>query len=160
MTLQWTPESTKSIIIYSIDPIGLPRHLNIFLHFLKFPMISEDSLVSQYIHEDYLGFPVIYRGGDSRWRQRHWEHRGKGKSPSQKKGGEQSKSTQDGLWKSNLTIGNPYQIEDNKAPPSAVPQGGGASRRPLGICCLQFGKDFLVFFSSPSKSSLVMKSLG
>ena len=30
-------------------------------------------------------------------------------------------------------IGNPYQMEDNKAAPSAPPQGGGASRRPLGV---------------------------
>ena len=29
--------------------------------------------------------------------------------------------------------GNPYQMEDNKAAPSAPPQGGGASRRPLGF---------------------------
>ena len=34
---------------------------------------------------------------------------------------------------------------DNKAAPSALPQGGGASRRPLGFCCLRFGKEFLCF---------------
>ena len=28
---------------------------------------------------------------------------------------------------------NSYQMEDNKAAPSAPPQGGGASRRPLGV---------------------------
>ena len=33
-------------------------------------------------------------------------------------------------------IGNPYQMEDNKAAPSAPPQGGGASRRPLGFLLL------------------------
>ena len=44
-------------------------------------------------------------------------------------------------------LGNPYQMEDNKAAPSAPPQGGGASRRPLGFCCLPFGKDFLSFAS-------------
>ena len=30
-------------------------------------------------------------------------------------------------------MGNPYQMGDNKAAPSAPPQGGGASRRPLGV---------------------------
>ena len=30
-------------------------------------------------------------------------------------------------------IGNPYQMEDNDAAPSAPSQGGGASRRPLGF---------------------------
>ena len=40
-----------------------------------------------------------------------------------------------------------YQMEDNKAGPSAPPQWGGASRRPLGVsCCLQFGKDFRCFW--------------
>ena len=34
--------------------------------------------------------------------------------------------------------------KNNKAPPSAAPQGGRALRaRPLGSCCLPFGKDFL-----------------
>ena len=40
---------------------------------------------------------------------------------------------QDGRQKSGQNIGNPYQMEDNKAAPSAPPQGGGASRRPLGV---------------------------
>ena len=40
---------------------------------------------------------------------------------------------QDGRQKSNPNIGNPYQMEDNKVAPSAPPQGGGASRRPLGV---------------------------
>ena len=40
-------------------------------------------------------------------------------------------------------------MEDNKAAPSVPPQGGGASRRPLGFCCLPFGKDFLSFASLP-----------
>ena len=40
---------------------------------------------------------------------------------------------QDGRQKSSQNIGNPYQMEDNKAAPSAPPQGGGASRRPLGV---------------------------
>ena len=40
---------------------------------------------------------------------------------------------QDGRQKSGQDIGNPYQMEDNKAAPSAPPQGGGASRRPLGV---------------------------
>ena len=31
------------------------------------------------------------------------------------------------------------------AAPSALPQGGGALRRPLGFCCLRFGKEFLCF---------------
>ena len=44
-------------------------------------------------------------------------------------------------------LGNPYQMEDNKAAPSAPPEGGGVSRRPLGFCCLPFGKDFLSFVS-------------
>ena len=42
---------------------------------------------------------------------------------------------QDGHQKSCQNIGNPYQMEDNKAAPSAPP--------PLGSCCLPFGKDFL-----------------
>ena len=47
-------------------------------------------------------------------------------------------------------IRNPYQMEDNKAPPSAAPpRGQRASRRPLGFCCLPFGKDFLCFASLP-----------
>ena len=40
---------------------------------------------------------------------------------------------QDGSQKSSQNIGNPDQMEDNKAAPSAPPQGGGASRRPLGF---------------------------
>ena len=40
---------------------------------------------------------------------------------------------QDGRQKSGQNIGNPYQMEDNKAAPSAPPQGGGASRRALGV---------------------------
>ena len=44
---------------------------------------------------------------------------------------------------------NPYQMEDNKAAPSTPPKGGGASRRPLGFCCLPFGKDFVCFASFP-----------
>ena len=40
---------------------------------------------------------------------------------------------QDGHQKSGQNIGNPYQMEDNKAAPSAPPQGGSASRRPLGV---------------------------
>ena len=67
------------------------------------------------------------------------------KGPSGKKDEEKSKSTQNGLRKTGPNRGNPYQIEDNKAAPSAPPQGGGASRRPLGFCCLRFGKDFLCF---------------
>ena len=51
-----------------------------------------------------------------------------------------------GARKCTKNIGNPYQMEDNKAAPSAPPQGGGALRRPLGFCCLPFGKDFLCFW--------------
>ena len=40
---------------------------------------------------------------------------------------------QDGRQKSCQNIGNLYQMEDNKAAPSAPPQGGGASRHPLGV---------------------------
>ena len=40
---------------------------------------------------------------------------------------------QDGHQKSGENIGNPNQMEDNKAAPSAPSQGGGASRRPLGV---------------------------
>ena len=64
-----------------------------------------------------------------------------GGKPRKKEGGK----SKNGLRKSGQNIGNPYQIEDNKAAPSAPPQGGGASRRPLGVCCLRFGKDFLCF---------------
>ena len=39
---------------------------------------------------------------------------------------------QDGCQKSSQNIGNPYQMEANKAPPLAVPQGDGGSCRPLG----------------------------
>ena len=53
----------------------------------------------------------------------------KGDSPKKKKG----EKPQDGCQKSGQNIGNPYQMEDNKAAPSAPPQGGGASRRPLGV---------------------------
>ena len=62
-----------------------------------------------------------------------------------KEGEKNTKSTQNGVRKSAQNIGDPYQIEDNKAAPSAPPQGGGASRRPLGFCCLRFGKEFLCF---------------
>ena len=50
-------------------------------------------------------------------------------SPKKKK----VEKPQDGRQKSSQNIGNPYQMEDNKAAPSAPPQGGGASRRPLGV---------------------------
>ena len=54
-----------------------------------------------------------------------------------KEGGQSQKKKvekpQDGRQKSSQNIGNPYQMEDNKAAPSAPPQGGGASRRPLGV---------------------------
>ena len=40
---------------------------------------------------------------------------------------------QDGRQKSSQNIGNPCQMEDNKVAPSSPPQGGGASRRPLGL---------------------------
>ena len=48
-------------------------------------------------------------------------------------------------------------MEDNKAAPSAQPQGGGASRRPLGgSCYLPFGKDFLCFgLTSEAHSSSI-----
>ena len=36
-------------------------------------------------------------------------------------------------------------MEDTNAAPSAPPHRGGASRRPLGFCCLPFGKDLLCF---------------
>ena len=54
---------------------------------------------------------------------------------------------QDGRQQSGQNIGNPYQMEDNKAAPSAPPQGGGALRAPptWGSCRLPFGKDFLCF---------------
>ena len=41
--------------------------------------------------------------------------------------------SQNGLRKWCKSIANPYQMGDNKAAPSAPPQGGGASRRPLGV---------------------------
>ena len=44
---------------------------------------------------------------------------------------------QDGRQESGQYIENPYQMEDNKAAPSAPP--------PWGSCCLPFGKDFLCF---------------
>ena len=47
-------------------------------------------------------------------------------SPKEKK----VEKLQDGRQKSGQNIGNPCQMEDNKAAPSA---GGGASRRPLGV---------------------------
>ena len=50
-------------------------------------------------------------------------------SPKKKK----VEKPQDGRQKSGQNIGNPYQMEDNKAAPSAPPQGGGASRRSLGV---------------------------
>ena len=54
-----------------------------------------------------------------------------------KEGGQSQKKKvekpQDVRLKSGQNIGNPYQMEDNKAAPSAPPQGGGASRRPLGV---------------------------
>ena len=50
-----------------------------------------------------------------------------------------------GRRKCTKKIENPYQMQDNKAAPSAPPQGGGASRRPLGSCYLPFGKDFQCF---------------
>ena len=50
-------------------------------------------------------------------------------SPKKKK----VKKPQDGRQKSGQNIGYPYQMEDNKAATSAPPQGGGASRRPLGF---------------------------
>ena len=60
----------------------------------------------------------------------NWEHRGRRKSPSREKKEEKYKI---GLRKSSQNIGIPYQIEDNKAAPSAPPQWGGASRRPIGV---------------------------
>ena len=52
-----------------------------------------------------------------------------------KEGGQSQKKKvekpQDGRQKSGQNIGNPYQMEDNKAAPSAPPQGGGA--KPLGV---------------------------
>ena len=44
---------------------------------------------------------------------------------------------QDGRQKSSQNIGNPYQMEDNKAAPSATP--------PWGFLLSAFGKDFLCF---------------
>ena len=52
-------------------------------------------------------------------------------SPQKKK----LEKPQDGRQKSSQNIGNPYQMEDDKAAPSAPP--------PWGSCCLPFGKDFL-----------------
>ena len=56
-----------------------------------------------------------------------------GKALPEKRRMKTTKSTQNGLRKSCPNIGKPYQIKDNKAAPSAPPQGGGASRRPLGV---------------------------
>ena len=68
-----------------------------------------------------------------------------------KEGGQSQKKKvekpQDGRQKSGQNIGNPYQMEDNKAAPSAPP--------PWGSCCHPFGKDFLCFctiFGAPSGS--------
>ena len=58
-----------------------------------------------------------------------WENQGRWAVPKKKK----VEKPQDGRQKSGPNIGNPYQMEDNKAGPSAPPQGGGASRRPLGV---------------------------
>ena len=46
-------------------------------------------------------------------------------------------------------IGKPYQMEDNKATPSAAPQGGGASRRPLGFVVLHLVRISYVFATFP-----------
>ena len=48
-------------------------------------------------------------------------------------GKKKGEKPQDGCQKSRQNIGNPYQMEDNKAAPSAPPQEGGAWRRPLGV---------------------------
>ena len=50
-------------------------------------------------------------------------------SPRKKK----VKEPQNGRQKSGPNIGNPYQIEDNKVAPTAPRQGGGASRRTVGV---------------------------
>ena len=47
---------------------------------------------------------------------------------------------------------NPHQMEDNKAPPSAAPQGGGASRRPLGF--LFFSVFPMIFGGFPMRFSI------
>ena len=56
------------------------------------------------------------------------------------------------------SIGNPYQMEDNKAAPSAPPKGAALRAAPLGSCCLPFSKDFLSFcFISGARSGPISR---
>ena len=64
------------------------------------------------------------------WGGQWWENQGRWTVPKKK-----VEKPQDGRHKSGQNIGNPYQMEDNKAAPSAPP--------PWVFCCLPFGKDFL-----------------
>ena len=57
--------------------------------------------------------------------------------PEERRGGktkeEEMEKPQDGRRKSGQNIGNPYQMEDNKAAPSAPPKGAALRAAPLGV---------------------------
>ena len=64
-------------------------------------------------------------------------------SPKKKK----VEKPQDGRQKSGQNIGNPYQMEDNKAAPSAPPKGAALRAAPLGFLLSSIWSGFPMFWS-------------